>query len=106
MRTVDNAFPTTQYAPQPPANQAWMHAPAPAQVPTAVPGAEGKGLMISGYVMVALTLLIPLFMLPGLVIGIIVASVKKTQRGHGAAIIAGSLVVGVLAFIMWASINT
>jgi hypothetical protein len=108
MRTIDNHFPSTQYAPQPPANPAWMHAPA-APVPavqTRAPGAEGKGLMISGYIMVALTLLIPLFMLPGLVIGIITASVKKTQRAHGAAIIVLSLVVGVLAFIMWASINT
>ena len=106
MRTLDNHFASQQYAPQPPANQAWMNAPAPAHVPAEAPGAEGKGLMIAGYIMVGLTLLIPLLALPGLIIGIITASVKKTQRAHGAAIIVGSLVVGVLAFILWASINT
>src|SRR5215207_2901361 len=59
MRTLDNHFPSQQYAPQPPANQAWMNAPAPAHVPTAAPGAEGKGLMIAGYIMVGLTLADP-----------------------------------------------
>jgi hypothetical protein len=106
MRTVDNHFPTTQYVPQPPANPAWMNAPVAAQVPTAAPRGEGRGLMIAGYILVGLTLLIPLLALPGLVVGIITASVKKTQRIHGVAIIVGSLVVGALAFVVWASINT
>lgn len=105
MTTLDHRFPTQQFAPPAPSQPAWMHQPAPAQVQTAAPGEEGKGLMISGYIMVGLTLLIPLFMLPGLIIGIITASVKKTQRGHGAAIIVGSIVVGILAFVMWAAIS-
>ena len=105
MRTLENHFPAQQHAPQPPANPGWMHAEVPARVPTAAPDAEGKGLMISGYIMVALTVLIPLFALPGLIIGIITACVKKTQRAHGAAIIVLSVVVGALAFLMWASIN-
>jgi hypothetical protein len=107
MRTLDNQYGTQNYTAAP-ASPAWMQAPAqaPVHVQTQAPGHEGKGLMISGYIMVALTLLIPLFALPGLIIGIITASVKKTQRGHGAAIIVLSLVVGVLAFAFWASINT
>ena len=103
MRTLDNQIPVPQ---QQPGQQAWMHAPVPAAVQTQDPAAEGKGLMIAGYILVGLTLLIPLLALPGLIIGIITASVKKTQRAHGAAIIVGSLVVGVLAFLLWASINT
>jgi hypothetical protein len=90
---------------EPPAQPAWMYQPAPAQVQTEAPGAEGKGLMITGYILVGLTVLIPLLMLPGLIVGIVTACVKKTQRSHGAAIIVLSLVVGVLAFAMWASIN-
>jgi hypothetical protein len=90
---------------EPPAQPAWMYAPQPAQVQTRAPEAEGKGLMIAGYILVGLTLLIPLLALPGLIVGIITASIKKTQRAHGAAIIVGSLVVGVLAFLFWASIN-
>jgi hypothetical protein len=98
-------YPSQQYAPEAPAPQPWMHAPVPAQVQMKAPGEEGKGLMIAGYILVGLTLLIPLLALPGLIVGIVTASVKKTQRAHGAAIIVLSLVVGVLAFVMWASIN-
>jgi hypothetical protein len=104
---LDNQFGTQHYTPQvqgrPPA---WMHAPVPAEVQTQAPGAEGKGLMTAGYILVGLTLIIPLLALPGLIVGIITASVKKTQRAHGAAIIVGSIVVGALAFVMWASINS
>jgi hypothetical protein len=104
MRTLDNQFGTQQYGPEAPE---WMQAPAPApaQVQTRAPGQEGQGLMIAGYILVGLTLFIPLLALPALIVGIVTASIKKTQRDHGAAIITLSIFVGAVAFAIWSSIN-
>ena len=103
---IDHAYPPQQFAPPAPAEPAWMHAPAypPAPLPVA-PAQEGQGLMIAGYTLAGLTALFPILALPGLIVGIILAT-KPTRRGHGAAVIVLSLVVGVLAFIAWAAINS
>ena len=91
---------------QPPAYAAPPAAPYPGQPYAPGPNPdEGKTLQIIGYVMAGCALIIPVLGLVGLILGIIVAT-KPGRGGHGAAIIAISLVVGLASFFFWLGVNS
>jgi hypothetical protein len=68
------------------------------------PSADGEIVQKWGYVFAISTLIMPVLGLVGLVLGIITATKPHRER-HGIAIIGISLVLGVLAVVLWSVVN-
>lgn len=102
--------PPQQYAPpqQYPPQQQYPPVGYPPVGYPPVPGRdpdEGKTVQILGYVLAGASALFPILALAALILGIITAT-KPHRRGHGFAIIGLSVVIGIGAFVFWASVNT
>jgi hypothetical protein len=72
----------------------------PAARPAPADPSEGEVLQKWGYVMAFSTLIMPILGLVGLTLGVMLATKPHRER-HGIAIIAISLVLGVLAVVLW-----
>lgn len=68
------------------------------------PSADGEIVQKWGYVFAISTLIMPVLGLVGLILGIITATKPHRER-HGIAIIGLSLVLGVLAVVLWSVVN-
>jgi hypothetical protein len=68
------------------------------------PSAEGEIVQKWGYVFAFSTLIMPILGLVGLILGIVTATKPHRER-HGIAIIGISLVLGVLAVVLWSVVN-
>jgi hypothetical protein len=75
-------------------------APGPPPYAPAVDPDAGKGVQTAGYVVACASLLIPFLGIVSLVLGIITAT-KPGRGGHGAAIIALSIVLPFIGWMLW-----